>query len=351
MKKDAILARKIANGRVECYACARRCRIPEGSHGFCYVRQNIGGKLKLVNYGIVSAMQLDPIEKKPFNHFMPGSYIFGLGTSSCNWGCQFCQNHFISKDKEIDGGYISPEEMVQRALENDAQGIAFTYNEPTIFIEYALDVAKIAHDKGLFNAFVTNGYMTREAVYRMKGLIDAAVVNFKGNGEEKFSNRFEMVQSDAPIKESLLAMKEAGMHIEVTDLIIPRVGESLESCNSLTRWIGQNLGKDTPVHFTRFHPDYKMLDYPGTPYETLRRHYDIAKRNGLNYVYIGNVPGSRFSNTYCPKCGTIAVERSDLYLTGWNLDGKNRCKKCQNVIPITGRCPDKVRHREIISLY
>ena len=157
MKKDAILARKIANGRVECYACARRCRIPEGSHGFCYVRQNIGGKLKLVNYGIVSAMQLDPIEKKPFNHFMPGSYIFGLGTSSCNWGCQFCQNHFISKDKEIDGGYISPEEMVQRALENDAQGIAFTYNEPTIFIEYALDVAKIAHDTKLRRALRANG--------------------------------------------------------------------------------------------------------------------------------------------------------------------------------------------------
>ena len=266
MKKEAILNRKMEGGRVECYACARRCRIPEGSHGFCYVRQNIGGKLWLVNYGVVSAMQVDPIEKKPFNHFMPGTYVFGIGTSSCNWGCLFCQNHNISKDKEIAGEYISPQKMVQKALDNDTQGIAFTYNEPTIFIEYALDVARVAHRKGLFTVFVTNGYMTRETVKEMTGLIDAAVVDLKGSGEEKFSNRFEAVRSNEPVKESLIAMKDAGMHVEITDLIIPRVGESLDACDSLTKWIVKNLGKDTPVQFTRFHPDYKMLDYPDTPY-------------------------------------------------------------------------------------
>ena len=351
MEKEAILGRQIGEGKVECYACARRCKIPEGSHGFCYVRQNIGGKLNLVNYGVVSAMQVDPIEKKPFNHFMPGSYIFGIGTSSCNWGCQFCQNHNISKDREIEGEHISPKEMVQKAIDNNTRGIAFTYNEPTIFIEYALDVAREAHRKGLFTVFVTNGYMTREAVGEMKGLIDAAVVNLKGNGEEKFSNKFEMVMSNEPIKESLVAMKAAGLHVEITDLIIPRVGDSLEACDSFTKWVLQALGNDTPVHFTRFHPDYKMLDYPNTPYDTLKKHYEIAKKNGLEYVYIGNVPGSRYENTYCPGCGTLAIGRNGLYLSKWNIDAQSRCKKCLKTIPITGKRADSISYREITSIY
>ncbi len=351
MKKEAILGRQTEGNRVECYACARRCRIPEGSHGFCYVRQNIGGKLHLVNYGVVSAMQVDPIEKKPFNHFMPGSYVFGIGTSSCNWGCQFCQNHNISKGKEIEGEYISPAEMVQKAIDSDTQGIAFTYNEPTIFIEYALDVARQAHKKGLFTVFVTNGYMTTETVQEMKGLIDAAVVNLKGNGEEKFASKFETVRSNEPIKDALISMKEAGIHVEVTDLIIPRVGESLDACGSFTRWVSQALGKDTPVHFTRFHPDYKMLDYPNTPYDTLKDHYDIAKKNGLEYVYIGNVPGSKYENTYCPGCGTLAIERNGLYLSKWNIDKHNRCKRCSNTILMVGNGPDRIFRRDIISVY
>ena len=198
------------DGRIECYACARHCKIPLGSHGFCFVRQNIGGELALVNYGIISAMQIDPIEKKPFSHFMPGTYVLGIGTSSCNWRCQFCQNHSISKAKEIEGSFISPEDMVQRSIECNVKGIAFTYNEPTISIEYALDVAREAHKKGIFTTFVTNGYMTRDTVRKMRGLIDAVVVNFKGSGEEKFSNKFEAVMSNSPIKEALLEMKKSG---------------------------------------------------------------------------------------------------------------------------------------------
>jgi len=176
-------------------------------------------------------------------------------------------------------------------------------------------------------------------------------VNLKGNGEEKFSNRFEAVRSNEQIKEALLEMKDAGLHIEITDLIIPRVGESLDACNSFTAWVAENLGAETPVHFTRFHPDYKMLDYPSTPYETLKKHYDIAKRNGLDYVYIGNVTGNRYENTYCPGCGALAIERSGLYLSKWNLDKENRCKKCQRKIPITGRPPAKITYREIASVY
>lgn len=284
------LWKPLGGKKVECTACARRCRIPEGSRGFCFVRQNVNGKLHLATYGKLEAMQVDPIEKKPFNHFMPGSYVFGVGTSSCNWGCLFCQNHNISKEREVRGIDVTPEEVVELAAKNKAQGIAYTYNEPTIFMEYALDVAKIAKKRGMYNLFVTNGYMTEEGIEAMTGLIDAAVVNFKGNGEDKFSNKYETVLSNGPVRESLVMLKEAGLHIELTDLIIPGAGDSKEACDNLTKFIYEDLGPDTPIQFTRFHPDYKMLDYVETPYSTLEAHYKIAKRNGLNYAYIGNVP-------------------------------------------------------------
>ncbi len=351
MEKEAVLYRKLPENKVECVACARLCKIPDGSHGFCFVRRNKGGKLYLMNYGTLAALQIDPIEKKPFNHFMPGTYIFGVGTSSCNWGCQFCQNHNISKEREIDGKDLMPEQVVQMALDNDTKGIAYTYNEPAIFIEYALDTAKLAHKKGLFNVFVTNGYLTKEAVQAMKGHIDAAVVNYKGNGEQKFANKYEMVVSNEPIKAALLELKKAGIHVELTDLIIPRAGESLDACNELTKWIANNLGSDTPIQFTRFHPDYKMLDYPETSYETLKKHYDMAKRNGLNYVYIGNVPGNPYEDTYCPGCGSVAVDRYAHYIMKWNLTKDNRCKSCGYKIFMDGARPEKFEYREINAIY
>jgi pyruvate formate lyase activating enzyme len=351
MIHDAILYNDLGEGKVECVACARRCKIPAGSHGFCFVRQNENGKLKLATYGKINALQIDPIEKKPFNHFMPGTYVFGVGTSSCNWGCLFCQNHNISKEREITGRDMTPQELVDLAIKEKTQSIAYTYNEPTIFIEYALDVGELAHRKGLYNLFVTNGYMTPEAVAQMKGRVDAAVINFKGNGEQKFANKFEVVPSSEPIKEAAVAMRKAGIHIEFTDLIIPRVGDSLQACDELTRWIYDALGPDTPIQFTQFHPDYKMLDYPLTSYETLKSHYDVAKRNGLRYVYIGNVAGNPYEHTYCPGCGTPVIERYGLYLTGWHLDGKNRCKRCGYSIPITGTAPKRINYRNIEALY
>lgn len=351
MIKPAILWEESDNGKVVCKACARRCQIQEGSSGYCFVRKNIGGKLYLANYGVVASMQLDPIEKKPFNHFMPGSYVFGIGTTSCNFGCLFCQNHNISKDKEIIGVEVTPKEIVDMALKYDAQGIAFTYNEPTIFIEYALDVGRLAHKKGLFNLFVTNGYMTKEAISKLKGIIDAVVVDFKGNGDRVFSNKFEAVLDNNPIKECLLELKRNGIHIEITDLVISKVGDSLEECDNLTKWIYKNLGQNTPIQFTRFHSDYKMIDYPDTPFETLKAHYDIAKKNGLNYVYIGNVPGNRHENTYCPKCKELVIERYGLYMQDWKLDNANKCKNCGTKIAITGKAPDKITHRAINSIY
>ena len=351
MEKEALLYRRLEGGRVECTACARLCKIPDGSHGFCFVRQNAGGKLYLANYGRLEAIQVDPIEKKPFNHFMPGSYVFGIGTSSCNWGCQFCQNHNISKEREIKGVEKTPEEVVALALENKCQGIAYTYNEPTIFMEYALDVATLAHKKGLYNLFVTNGYMTKEAVREAKGLIDAMVVNFKGSGEQKFANKYEAVASNEPIKEAMLEMKKAKIHIEMTDLIIPEVGESLDACNSLTSWVCENLGADTPIQFISFHPDYKMLDYPDTPYETLKKHYDVAKKNGLHYVYIGNVAGNPYEDTYCPGCGTTVIDRYGHYIEKWLLTDKMECGSCGRKIFMHGNKPRKFEYRDVYSLY
>ena len=251
----------------------------------------------------------------------------------------------------MKGVDVGPEEAVSLALENDAQGMAYTYNEPTIFIEYALDVAKIAHRKGLFNVFVTNGYMTVEAVNSMKGAIDAAVINFKGNAEQKFSNKYETVVSAEPVKEALLALKKAGIHLEITDLVIPGVGDSLSACNELTMWIRDNLGSGTPVHFTRFHPDYKMLDSVETPYQTLKAHYDTAKKNGLDYVYIGNVPGSPYESTYCSGCGAVAIGRTGFCITSSGLDRNNRCRNCGHKVDISGSLPKILKYEEIKSIY
>ncbi len=351
MEKEAILWRSIGNNRVECIACARRCKIPDGGRGFCFIRSNKDGKLYLDSYGKLEAVQLDPIEKKPFNHFMPGSYVLGVGTSSCNFGCLFCQNHNISKEREIKGVDISPKGLVDLALQSGAQGIAFTYNEPTIFIEYVLDVAELSHKEGLFNVFVTNGYMTPEAVQKMKGLIDAVVVDFKGNGEEKFANKYEAIVSSESVKSALLSLKHAGIHIEITDLIIPQVGDSLEACDRLTKWISNELGPDTPVMFTRFHPDYKMLDYSETPLKTLVSHYNIAKSNGLKFVYIGNVPGTKYENTYCPKCGEELVSRSGFSIYGWKITASGKCPKCGEKIPMQGKVPEAFSYKGIRVLY
>ena len=203
-KGETILWNRLGDGKVLCFACARRCQIPEGSHGFCIVRQNKGGELHLANYGKLEAMQIDPIEKKPFNHFMPGSEVFSIGTTSCNLAYLFCQNPEMSKEHAGRGAVVSPKQIIELALESGTQGIAYTYNEPTIFIEYALEVAKLAHKKGLYNVFVTNGYMTKEAVQAMKGLIDAVVVDFKGSGEPEFVGRFSAIPSSDPIKAALI---------------------------------------------------------------------------------------------------------------------------------------------------
>ncbi len=351
VEKEAILWHPGGNGRIVCNACYRRCSIPDGSHGFCYVRKNIGGKLYLSVYGKLAAMQIDPIEKKPFNHFYPGTYVFTVGTVSCSWHCTFCQNHSISKETEVYGEDVMPEELPRLATAYECQGVGFSYNEPTIFIEYVIDAAREAHRKGKYTVFVTNGYATEEAVCAMKGYVDAVVVDYKGSGEELFQRRQTMTVSAEPIKQTLLELKKQGIHTELTDLIIPQVGEDLEEAKKLCRWLYDNLGPDTPIQFTRFHPDYKLLNLQDTPYDVLLKHYEVAKEVGLNYAYVGNVPGNPYEHTYCPGCQGKVIERYGFMITGWNLTEEYECKTCGYKIPIEGRRASSFRYRDIEALY
>lgn len=248
-----------------------------------------------------------------------------------------CQNSDISQLRKIEGIDASPEEIVGKAVETGCDGVAYTYNQPTIFMEYARDVGRIARSKGLFNIFVSNGYDTPDTVAMMDDFLDCATVDFKGSGETSFVRKYIGIPNAEPIFESLLEMKRRGkVHIEITDLIVPRVGDSLEAADKLSRWAFDNLGPDVPVHFLRFHPDYKMMDFPWTPVETLEKHVAIGKKAGLNYVYIGNVPGHPAESTYCPGCGKVLIKRYGYEIDAYNLDEQNRCNSCGYKTPIVG---------------
>jgi pyruvate formate lyase activating enzyme len=339
MAHVATLYAPLESGKVRCTACARYCVIPEGSHGFCFVRKNTGGRLELLTYGRVAAVQVDPVEKKPLSHFRPGSRVYSIGTVGCNWRCLYCQNAEISQEQVVQGTPLSPREAVRQAIELGCDGVTFTYNEPTIFAEYAVDIIAQAHERGLFANFVTNGYMTPEAVEYLAPHLDAISVDFKGSGEERFMRKYITAKGPAPIRSTVAGLQRAGVHVEVTNLIVPEVGDDVEALRDLARFVRVQLGADTPFHLLRWHPDYKMLDLPQTPIRTLERLHAIAKEEGLEYVYLGNVWGHRLEHTYCPECGSIAVERFGFVIRDWRLDDENRCRQCGHAIPIVGRPP------------
>jgi pyruvate formate lyase activating enzyme len=248
-----------------------------------------------------------------------------------------CQNYDISQRRKIEGVEAAPEDMVAQALAYECEGLAYTYNQPTIFMEYARDVGRIARSKGLFNIFVSNGYDTPETVAMMDDFLDCITVDFKGSGETNFVRSYIGIPNADPIFQSLLEIKRRGkVHVEITDLIIPRVGESLEAAEKLCRFVYDNLGPDTPVHFLRFHPDYKMMDFPWTPVETLERHVEVGRKAGLNYVYIGNVPGHPDESTYCPGCKAVLIKRYGYEILEYNLDDRNKCRACGHQTPIVG---------------
>ena len=329
----------LENGWVRCKLCYRYCKLPPNTFGVCGVRANINGKMYTLVYGLLTAANVDPIEKKPLFHYEPGSAVFSISTAGCNFFCKFCQNWEISQIRrdQIYGKYVPPEKLIKMAKSMNADGISFTYNEPTIWFEYVYDVAKLAKKEGLFTTMVTNGYMTPEAIRKLGNLIDAVTVDFKGGGNKEFYKRFIAVPDPERIFDSLLEMKRQGWFIEITNLVVPKYGDKEEDIRRLARWIVENLGPETPFHLLRFHPDHLLRNLPPTPVETLERLAKVAKEEGLWYVYIGNVPGHPLENTYCPKCGELLIERYGFYILKWNLTEDNRCPKCGFKQNIKGR--------------
>lgn len=341
--KEATLYKNLDDGRIMCTACARFCSLSQSQIGLCGIRQNLEGKLYLLTYGLVGSAHVDPIEKKPVTHYRPGTRIFSIGTTGCNWLCQYCQNYDLSQRRKVEGIPLTPEQVVERAQAYGCQGIAYTYNEPEIFMEFARDVGLIAREKGLFNIFVSNGFGTSDGVKVMKEFLDCITVDFKGSGEPEFIRRYIGIPSPEPIYKTLLDLATSGIHIEITDLVVPEIGDNIEAARKLSLWVYDNLGPETPTHFLRFHPDYKLQYLPLTPEKTLEEHHAVAKEIGLKYVYIGNVPGHPLEHTYCPNCNQIAVERYGFDIAGWKLDEQNNCRHCGHKINIVGRPPAKAQ--------
>jgi pyruvate formate lyase activating enzyme len=334
---EAMLYEKKEDRKVQCNLCARRCLINDGGTGFCLVRKNDGGTLFSLVYAKAISASVDPITKKPLSHFNPGALVLSIATVGCNFRCQFCDNWMISQEKEISGHNLPPEDVVKAARDNGCQGISYTYTEPTVFFEYAYETAKLARQVGFFNTFVTNGYMTPEAVKTIAPYLDAATVDFKGGADPEFYKAFSAVPSVEPIFQALKEMKRNDIHIEITNLVVPKSGDSIEKVKQLATWIRDALGKDTPFHLLRFHPDYQLTTIPATTIETLEKTYVAAKNAGLNYVYIGNVPGHTCENTYCPNCNEMLIKRYSFEITKWNLTRDMRCPVCGHEIPIKGK--------------
>lgn len=317
---------KLDNGRVRCTACNFRCLLSEGRRGLCGVRQNINGDLYCLVYGKPIATHIDPIEKKPLFHFYPGTRAFSIGTVGCDFSCAFCQNYDISQspkeDGKIIGEEITPKEIVSLALKNRCSSIAYTYNEPVIFIEFALDIAKLAKREGLKNVWVTNGYETEEALKAMCGLIDSLNIDLKS-----FSDDFYKNICGARLKPVLETIKRAhrlGFWIEITTLIIPGKNDSKKELTYIAKFIA-SINPAIPWHISRFFPHYKMKDIPPTDIETLKMAYKIGKEAGLKYVYIGNIVNVEFESTFCPKCNELLIQRF-----GYNVNKltDSKCHKC-----------------------
>lgn len=333
---EALLYDVLENDAVRCRLCAHRCKIPAGRQGLCRVRENQRGRLDTLVYGKLIAQHVDPIEKKPIFHMLPGSRAYSIATVGCNFKCPFCQNADIAQmpaDRQgaIVGPSVAPEVVVAEALANGCESVAYTYTEPTVFFEFALAVAQRAKDAGLRNIFVTNGFMTAEALDMLLPFLDAANVDLKFFSDAVYKD--VCGARLAPVKATLKRLKDAGVLVEVTTLLIPGLNDSGDEAGAMARFLVGDLGPDTPWHLSRFHPTYRLTDRPATPLETLNRARDIGMAAGLRYVYLGNVPGSGGENTLCPDCGNIVINRFH-YRTRTNLIDKNHCAYCHQKIDI-----------------
>lgn len=345
-----ILYKKLKENRVQCLACSWYCKIEEGGTGICGVRQNEKGDLYLLVYGKAIAANLDNIEKKPLYHFLPGTKIFSIGTVGCNFRCKFCQNWDISqttalikreiKDKSkqtvmlgeitAQGQDLPPEKIVEYCRENNIPSIAYTYNEPTIFFEYAYDTAKLAKKYGIRNVFVSNGYESKEALSKIHPYLDAINIDLKGFTEEFYTKicggKLE------PVLENIKRTYEMGIWLEVTTLVIPGHNDSDKELTDIAEFI-KSVSDEIPWHVTAFYPQYLMKDVPPTSQETLKRAYKIGKKVGLKYVYTGNIPGIKGENTHCPKCDQALIERYGLICEKCTIGADGKCPSCGEKIP------------------
>ncbi len=326
---------RLEDGRIQCDTCPRFCRLNEGQRGLCFVRAREGDQIVLTTYGRSSGYCIDPIEKKPLNHFLPGTPVLSFGTAGCNLGCRFCQNWDISKSREIDtlSDEASPELIARAAESLGCRSVAFTYNDPVIFLEYAIDVAQACHERGIQAVAVTAGEICPEPRAEFYRYMDAANVDLKGFTEEFYAKICSAKLE--PVLETLKYLKhETKVWFEITTLLIPGLNDSDKEIEEETQWIRENLGPDVPLHFTAFHPDYKMMDRPPTPPATLTRARSIGLKNGLHYVYTGNVHDGEGGSTYCSGCQKLLIGRDWYVLTAWNLDAQGRCKFCST--PLAG---------------
>ena len=332
---EARLYEKKKEQQVHCLLCSHHCLIKEGERGLCGVRENREGRLYSLVYARPIATHVDPIEKKPLFHFLPGSRSFSLATAGCNFRCLFCQNADISQlpqdQGKIPGEEVPPEEIVAAARQAGCQSIAYTYTEPTIFFEYAQDIALLAEAQGLKNVFVTNGYMSTEALQSIHPLLHGANVDLKA-----FREAFYQKQCGAklaPVLKTLKTMKEMGVWLEITTLLIPTLNDSKEELRELATFILQELGPETPWHISRFHPTFRLTDLPVTPVKTLQQAWEIGREVGLHYVYTGNVPGDQGEKTYCHHCGRLLLDRFGFTILKNELD-QGRCPQCH--LPLAG---------------
>ncbi len=322
------------DGHIQCDVCPRACKLKDGQRGLCFVRACEDKKIVLTTYGRSSGYCIDPVEKKPLNHFLPGTPILSFGTAGCNLACKFCQNWDISKSRELDTlmDQASPERIAFAAQQLGCKSIAFTYNDPTVFLEYAIDCAKAAHEIGVKAVAVTAGYICPEPRKELYQYMDAANVDLKGFTEDFYHKICGGHLQD--VLDTLVYLKnETKVWFEVTTLLIPGENDSEAEIDAMTKWYKENLGVEVPLHFTAFHPDWKMMDKPHTPPETLTMAREIALRNGLHYVYTGNVHDTVGSSTYCIQCKECVVKRDWYNILAYNLTDEGKCKFCNNQIP------------------
>ena len=317
------------DGRIQCDVCPRYCRLREGQRGLCFVRARVDDQIVLTSYGRSSGFCIDPIEKKPLNHFLPGTPVLSFGTAGCNLACRFCQNWDMSKSREMDTlmDAADPALLAEAAERLDCRSVAFTYNDPTIFLEYAIDTAQACRDRGIRSVAVTAGYICDEPRADLYRHLDAANVDLKAFSED-FYKKICGGQLEA-VKETLIYLRhETDVWIEITTLLIPGENDSSREIDRMTTWIVDQLGAEVPLHFTAFHPDWKMLNHAPTPAATLERARGIALANGVKHAYTGNVHDSVGGSTYCAGCGDLLIERDWYVLSRWNLSDEGNCKSC-----------------------